>query len=148
MGVEQTSDGYVGHSMYSSTHLEPHHLERFPWLEPHAIPGRLPGEDKSLVLLADAKPDGLSTHASIRALALPRVVDAEETRFRPASRLEALLRLAPSTLLQLPHACATPDGLGRLGEMVETLPTFWLDLGRDMERIPERAAELLREVTP
>jgi hypothetical protein len=147
VGVERTPDGYVGHSMYSSTHLEPHHLERFPWLSPYAIPGSLPGEDKSLVLLADAKPDGLSARTSIRALALPRVVDAEETRVRPASRLEALLRLAPSTLLQLPHACATPDGLARLGEMVETIPTFWLELGRDMERIPDRVARLLTEVT-
>lgn len=146
VGVERTPDGYVGHSMYSSTHLEPHHIERFPWLQPHAIPGSLPGEDKSLVLLADAKPDGLSAQASIRALALPCVVDAEATRVRPASRLEALLRLAPSTLLQLPHACATPDGLGRLGDMVETIPTFWLELGRDMERIPDRVARLLTEV--
>lgn len=135
--------GYTGHSLYCSTHLEPHHLERFPELEPHAIPGRLPREDKSLVLLSHVRPAGLSRKASIRAVALPRVVDAEETSLRPASKVDGLLRMAPSSLLLLPYAGLIEGEFERLGHFLEDIPTYWLELGRDLDRIPLRVGELL-----
>jgi hypothetical protein len=139
--------GYMGHSLYCSTHLEPHHLERFPELEPHAIPGRLPREDKSLVLLSDVLPGGLSRKATVRAVALPRLVDADDTTVRPASKVESLLRMAPSSLLLLPYAGLVESEFERLGRFLEDTPTYWLDLGRDLDRIPLRIGELLERHT-
>ena len=108
VALKAMPDGsYEGHSLFCSTHLEPNHLERFPYLRPHAIPGRLPREDKSLVMLSEVLPAGLSQKARIRAVALPKVVDAPRPSIRPASTIEALLRLAPSSLILLPYTPAS-----------------------------------------
>ncbi len=144
VGLELAEDGaYDGHSLFCSTHLEPDHLQRFPYLVPHAVPGRLPREDKSLVLLSNVLPEGLSRKARIRAVALPRVVDADRPRLRPASTIEALLRLAPSSLILLPYAGTFATEFEKLSVFLESIPTYWLELGREMEEIPERIAELL-----
>lgn len=144
VGVEGTDDeAFRGHSLYGSTHLEPGHLDRFPELEPHAIPGTLPREDKSLVLLSDRFGDRLARSARIRALALPTVVDAERSAIRPASPVETLKQLAPSSLLLLPYAGVGKEAFERLTEMARRLPTFWLELGRDLDGIPGRVDEIL-----
>jgi hypothetical protein len=138
--------GVVGHSVYCSTHVEPKHLERFPALRPHAIPGRLAREDKSLVLLSDLPWAVLPPSARIRALAFPRVVDAPRTTFRPASRAQALMRLAPSSLMLLPFPGLLGPRFEQLASLVQELPVFWLDLGRDLEQIPSVIGALLDEV--
>lgn len=139
-------EGYLGHSLYCSTHLEPEHLSRFPPLRPHAIPGSLPREDKSLILLSDAFGDRLARRARVRAIALPRVVDSEHTDLHPASTVEALKQLAPSSLMLLPYAGVGKTAFERLSSMVERLPTFWLELGRDLDQIPHRVGEILEKV--
>ena len=144
VGLELSEDGaYDGHSLFCSLHLEPNHLERFPYLVPHAVPGRLPREDKSLVLLSNVLPEGLSRKARIRAVALPRVVDADRPSLRPASTIEALLRLAPSSLILLPYAGTFAAEFEKLSVFLEDIPKYWLELGRGMDEIPDRIAELL-----
>jgi hypothetical protein len=141
--TDEPDGSYMGHSLFCSTHLLPSDLHRFPELKAHAIPGRLPREDKSLVLLSQIRPEGLSRKASIRAVALPRVVDGAETRLRPATVVESLLRMAPSSLLLLPYAGLMEREFERLSGFLEVTPTYWLELGRDRARIPERIGELL-----
>ena len=135
--------GFVGHSVYCSTHVEPGHLGRFPHLQPYAIPGRLPREDKSLVMLSQVRPEGLGRSARIRAVLLPRVVDREGSDFRPASKVASMLRLAPSSLWLLPHAGAGPQEFNRLTRFLESVPTYWFDVGRDFGQIPKRVGEIL-----
>jgi hypothetical protein len=144
IALQEESDGsYTGHSLYCSTHLEPSHLQRFPELVPHAIPGRLPREDKSLVLLSEVRPGKLSRKAAVRVVALPKLVDSDETRVRPASTVESLLRMAPSSLLLLPYAGLMESEFERLSNFLESTPKYWLELGRDLAQIPERIGELL-----
>jgi hypothetical protein len=145
VGLEETRDGrFVGHSLYSSSHFDPAHLKRFPHLLRHALPGSLPIEDKSLVLLADLFPGGFAASATIRAVALPVVRDVAAPRLRPARRSEALLRLAPSSILLLPHAGVSGDGFAKMARLLESLPVYWLELGGEVGAIPERVDELLR----
>lgn len=145
VGLQARGDGsFVGHSLYNSTWLEPDHMARFPLLPPHAIHGGNAGEDKSLVVLSQVFPTRLSRMATIRVLALPRIVDRHPTRFRRASKGEALLALAPSSLLALaPRPGAR--GLDRLALLVDHVPSYWLELGRDLTEIPHRVDELLAE---
>jgi len=144
VGLEAKPDGsYDGHSLFCSTHLEPNHLKRFPYLVPHAVPGRLPREDKSLVMLSEVLPQGLSQKARIRAVALPRVVGADRPTLRPASTIEALLRLAPSSLILLPYAGTFATEFEKLSEFLEDIPKYWLELGSEMAEIPDRIHELL-----
>ncbi|MGB5303623.1 MAG: hypothetical protein WBO43_16155 [Gemmatimonadota bacterium] len=138
--------GYRGYSLYSSTAVNPAHMRRcFPHLVEHEIPGVLPHEDKSLVLLAELFPDQLPQVAHVRAVALPRVVDSEQTTIRPATAFDAVLRLAPSSLMALPHSNSGAIGLEVLTEFVSSIPTFWLELGRDLPQIPMAVERILAE---
>lgn len=134
---------WIGHSLYCSTHLEPGHLEKFPFLQPHAVPGRLPREDKSLVMLSEVHPGGLGRKACIRAVALPVVRDVPTPTLREASKVESLLRLAPSSLLMLPYGGIAAGEFEKLSRFLEDVPTYWLELGGGMEEIPHRIDEIL-----
>jgi hypothetical protein len=144
VGLKAMPDGsFLGYSLYCSTHLEPKHFKRFPYLEPHAIPGYLPREDKTLVLLSEVLPGGLSGKTRIRAVALPIVTKAARPTLRPATKVESLLRLAPSSLLMLPHGGIAPQEFEKLSVFLQSVPTYWLELGENMEEIPLRVGELL-----
>lgn len=144
VGLKAMPDGsFVGHSLFCSTHLEPDHLKKFPFLEPYAVPGRLPREDKSLVMLSRVRPQGLSRKATIRAVALPIVVGAESPRIREATKVESLLRLAPSSLLMLPYAGIAAQEFEKLSQFLQDVPTYWLELGGNMDEIPNRIGEIL-----
>ncbi len=146
IGVEKLEDGsYRGHSVYSSTHVDPEHLKRFPDLVPYAVHGTLAVEDKAAVMLAEARPERLTRTARIRAIALPRVAHQPTTTVRPAKASEALLQLAPSSLMMLPHAGLNAREFGRMSELVMTLPTFRVDLGYDMETIPDHIGHILEQ---
>jgi hypothetical protein len=145
IGVQACTDGsFVGHSLYNSVWLEPDHMARFPLLPPHAIHGRNPGEDKSLVLLSHVLPSQLARSATIRVLALPRVSHASGTRFQPASKSEVLLTLIPNSLFT-PIPRPGSRGFQRLAQLVDHVPSYRLELGRDLAEIPRRVEELLAE---
>lgn len=137
----------VCHSVYCSAHVEPKHLERFPKLRPYAIPGKLAREDKSLILLSDLPGAILQSSVRLRAIVFPQVIDAPITCFRPTSQAQALLRLAPSSLGLLPYPGALADGFKTLSELVDRVPLYWLDLGRDLEQIPQAVDALFDKVT-
>lgn len=144
VGLESLDPGFRGHGLYGSTHVDPEHLRAaFPELARHAVEGRLPEEDKWLVLLTEVSPERLQARASIDVLLLPVVTDRDEPRLRPASKADALRRLAPSSLLMLPYA-RSPD-LGRLASLVDALPRYWLELGRDLEAIAPLVERALTE---
>jgi hypothetical protein len=145
IGLQVLADGsFMGHSLYNSTWLEPDHMARFPLLPPHAIRGNRPEENKCLVLLSPLFPGRLRGSVPIRALALPRIVDAHTTRCRPASKVDALLRLAPSSLLALAPRSGVRD-FQMLTRLVERVPSYWLELGRDLTQIPKCVEKLLAE---
>jgi hypothetical protein len=144
VGLEADGEGgFVGHALFCSANLQPDHLQRFPALSAHGIRGRLPEEDKSLLLLSDFLPSRLTPTVSIAAVALPRVVSSPTTTLRRASKMEAALRLAPSSMFVLPHARGVRAGFGQLARLVEAVPSYWLELGQDLNEIPARVQEIL-----
>ena len=146
IGLQTLADGsFVGYSLYNSTWLMADHLARFPHLIPYAIHGEHPGQGKSLVHLPQVFPCQLAQSTRIRAVVLPRMVDGSGTRIRTASKGEALLALAPSSIILLPISRART--LYKLAELVEQVPCYWLELGRDLESIPRRVDEILAEVS-
>jgi hypothetical protein len=146
IGVDAAEDGgFVGHSLYTTAWLDSDHAERFPELQCHLVRGVLHGEEKPFAQLSQVPGARFSAAAPIRALILPRVADAERTSTRPASSADALLRIAPSSLLQ-----RTPppghDGFERLVKLVESAPAYWLDLGRDLSSIAGCVSRLMDEL--
>ncbi|MGH7571508.1 MAG: hypothetical protein ACREMK_06660 [Gemmatimonadota bacterium] len=133
--------GHRGYSLYNSTWLEPEHVRRFPWLEDRVVRGT-EHEDKWLVVLSGVEGLHMAPDAPLQALALPKVAGTAETRWSRASRAEALRRLAPSSILQLPFIVPGP-AFERMTELVQSIPAYRLELGTDLERIPDRVAEIL-----
>jgi hypothetical protein len=146
--VDPNPGGFpICHSVYCSAHVEAAHLERFPRLRPYAIPGTLTREDKSLLLLSELPGAVLGASVRLRAIVFPQVVDAPITRYRPATRAQALLRLAPSSLGLLPFPDTLASGFETLSTLVDRVPVYWLDLGRDLEQIPQAVDSLFDQVT-
>ena len=144
VGLQRSAAGsFVGHSIYNSVFLETGHLARFPRLASHVQKGG-PTDEKSLVILSQVWPERLERTAPIRALLLPRVVDAPESVVRPASKSETILSLGPSSLIQIPSRGVS--GFSILTELVERVPSYWLELGRDLESIPRCVEELVDSV--
>jgi hypothetical protein len=146
VSVEQNGQRVIGYGAYNSAHLDPAHLQRFPRLVPGAIHGRLAREDKSLVLASDLRNVRLAGKAELRVIAFPRVVDRPESRWYPASKAEALLRIAPSSLLLLPYVQLGHSAFKTMSEVVMQLPTCWLDVGRDLAQLPQAVAGMAAEV--
>ena len=142
----QVSDGvFLGHSLYSSTFIEPDHLERFALLGPHAITGKYPFEKKRLVLLSQIASLRFERACRIYAVVLPHVVHRRESLLRRASKGEALLTLAPSSLLVGERSYGM-EGFNKLAKLVEQVPCYWLELGSVLDEIPRVLEDMLSEV--
>jgi len=135
-------DSFVGHSVYGSTYLEASDLQRFPPLGPHSLSSSYSFEDKQLVLLSQVFPLRLECSAPIKAVALAAVADRQHTQIRPATKAEALLALAPSSLI-VGNISSGRRGFDKLARLVAQVPCYWLELGRDRTEIPGRVEELL-----
>ncbi len=118
-----------------------HHLYRFPRLIPHALYPERPNQEKTFAPLSRVFPGRLASFARIHALVLPRLTDNSSARIRPASKRDALLALAPSSILLLPSSGART--LDTLASLAERVPCYWLDLGCDLSEIPDQVQELL-----
>jgi hypothetical protein len=125
--------GYDGHGLHGSVHVHPEHLRRFPVLLQHGIAGRRVEEDKVLIPLSQVFPQRLRPSHGIDLLVLPRVTGADRARLIPATKSQALFRLAPSSLWMVRHAKG--EGLPVLAALVERVPCYWLELGLDMGTI-------------
>jgi hypothetical protein len=142
-GLENRPDGsFVGHSLFNGARITGDHLSRFPIFRPHAIAGDGP-RDKALLFIADIRPDRCPAHAPLRAIALPTLGSGIRSKVRRARKSEALRRLAPTSVF-------TPFGPGargfeRLSRLVDAVPSFWLELGTDLEDIPRAMAAILEE---
>ena len=147
VGLETRDDGHaIGHSVFCSTHVAPKHLVNFPFLVPHARPGKLSIEDKSLVFLSEVVPERLGRKTDLRVIVLPRVAHQDDTTFRRASRAEALFRLAPSSVFLQRASLKGKRALDKLEHLVRHTPAYCLDLGKDPRVIPERVGEILEQV--
>jgi hypothetical protein len=153
-GFEYLGDDYAGlpasvgaeprgFSYYLSSWLEPDHAQRFPWLLQYAQRGTA-GEDKLLVPASAIPGARFPESVEIVAIALPRVTGRRETAHRPATMGEAVFRLAPSSILQLPFVRGRL-ALDRLTELASRVPSYWLELGTDLPEIPRHVGRLLDE---
>jgi len=145
VGIERDTGGYLGHGLFSSCLLNVHHLERFPDLKPHAVAAHQAFEEKSILYLEDVFPGALRRSVRIAAIMLPRVVRKQQTIFRRASKAEALFAIAPTSVMFLPRP--SQRAFDRVAELAERVPAYWLELGSDVDRIPDAVRALAAEVS-
>jgi hypothetical protein len=148
VGLERCKNGlFVGHSLYNSVFLRTDQLGRFPELAPYAVRGRLPHEEKSVIILSQIYPERLKQAVPIRALVLPRITDIASPQLRPASKGEALLALGPTSLLQIPNRGLGVGGFNKLAQLVESVPCFRLEVGSNIMAIPRCLEDLFVELS-
>jgi hypothetical protein len=146
LGVKRQTDGsFTGYSLYNSVFLNTNHSTRFPKILPYIINGRPPHEEKSAIILSKVFPERLESLAPIRVLALLRVLGKGGPIIKAASKAEALLALGPSSLLQIPSR--GNRAFEKLTEVVEQVPSYWLEVAGDLESIPHCVQELLGKAT-
>lgn len=110
----------------------------------------------SHALPAVANPDGVAAdkalyfvgrhdvahEVTLRALVLPCIVDTPRPRVVPLASGAPIFRAwAPNSILQLPGSGAL--ALGVMRDLCQRVPAFRLDLGRDIEAVPDVLGELL-----
>lgn len=122
----------TAHALYGTAKISPWALERLPGL---ASSGGSPRADGKVVLnLATARPTLLTDSLPLRAVVIPTVADATGTLQR-LSLAAGARALAPSTLFQLPGA--RQSSLGTIATILKRVPVFGLQVGPDLEAIPD-----------
>jgi hypothetical protein len=142
--TEESDGTFMGHSLFGTGRLVPEQTPRFPQVLPHTIPARPPEEPKTLVIWSHAYPDRVARSVPLRAVALPRVVGTEETRCARTSKADALRAFVSGSLFTMVPG---PDRrtVNRLARLIDRVPAYRLDLGRDFAAIPHRIAQLAEE---
>jgi hypothetical protein len=137
-------DPPVVHSLYNSAKLERDNLKRFPNLAPHVANALLESSEKGIVFIQEIAPDKITTSLRIRAVLIPRIVDDDNTWVAEASAGAALTALAPSTIFQLHDRRS--DALSTLAALLELVPSFRLNVGRDITAVPGTISTLLSQM--
>ena len=86
--------------------------------------------EKKMILVSEQFPGQIKREGLIGGIALPRITGAGRTTFRDASKGEALLKLAPSSLMM--QAGKNAQGFQQMAELVDAVPCFWLEVGTDL----------------
>jgi hypothetical protein len=122
------------HSIYNSAKLEAGHIRTFPHLLPLISNPQDLGIAKAVIYLNDHHPERLSAGFPIKAVLIPRVTGKADTRLTPATQLDGLRALAPSTLFQLSGAGAVNFGI--MAGFARRVPSYFLEAGTDLDQIP------------
>jgi hypothetical protein len=116
-------------------------LERFPHLAQLVSNKSRLESDKAVFFLQQHFPQLVSRGFPIQAILLPLITHQKETRLRPVTAGAALAALAPSTLFQLPGAGGA--AIKTMKKLVQQVPSYILELGTDLAKIPETILGLL-----
>ena len=129
------------YSLYSSAKLNADHLKNFPTLLSGISNPEELSSEKALLYLHEHQPTSLISGLPVRVIFLPRVTGRLETVANPAAPTAALQALAPSSLFQLPGTGEAE--FHALGDLVKRIPCYHLELGTELERIPETMMKVM-----
>lgn len=147
--IESTDgDGFLGHALYASVNLKPDQLDSFSSVAGHAIAGKHPAERKSLVFLYPLFPERIKSSTHICAMAVPRIIQSEKSRFSQAPKVEAALAMVRNSMVEwafkrMPNA---PARFQRVSRLLNNIPCFYLEMGQNLDDIARCLREIIREV--
>lgn len=135
----------VVHSMYRSAGLRRGSV--LPTADAGTHEGPFPSfrSSKDLILLS-SHPGPVVTHFPLRAIVRLRVTDHQDTHVGPATGMEVLEALAPSTVCQFTGDAQ--ERLDRLAAISAAVPSYTLALGHDVRQVAAGVQRILRDATP
>jgi hypothetical protein len=138
----ELGDEPIVHSLYSSGKVEPHHLDRLPFLRRAIWNADRLDSEKAVVYVQQGWPERTTDAFPLRAVFVPKVAaHRPESQIVEVSRAAALAALAPSTIFQL-HPSGQ-EALAAMARAVERVPTYTLELGSDIDGIPQVISNFL-----
>lgn len=150
-GLDYLADDYclvgtdpvpTAYSLYSSGKLHRHMFPKFPRLAAAAVdPCPADPASKPVIYLRPDHGHAVPAQRPLRAIVVPVVTGRPDTTFERTSAAQALLALAPTTLLQLPSAGA--GSFQTQAQLARTVPCLRLNLGTRFETIPPAVRALL-----
>lgn len=147
IGLSAGANGlFTGHSLYNGARLSAQLLGELAPLKSWAIPSNSPKDNKFLVLLSQILPSQIKTAATIRAIVMPNISHLENSRLRRATKREVMLRLAPTSFFT-PFSSGA-SGFERLGQLVDRVPLYWLEMTERLDEIPPLMHQILDEASP
>lgn len=121
------------YSLYNTAKINPDNLFRLPHLrEMISNPNRLSSE-KALYFLNPHVPDHLIRDFPLKAIVLPHITGEADSCLTPATPIQVLTELAPTTTLQL--RTAQKVTFQRLSQLARMVPLYTLELGTDLSQI-------------
>lgn len=129
------------YSLYSSGKVEAKNLSNFPYLEKSLSNAEYIEKEDARFFLHPEFAAKLSMGFPLKAILLPRVTGRTKTTLKKTTAAAALLALAPSTILQLPEAGGV--AFKTLAQIAREVPSYVLELGSDVEKIPRTISQLL-----
>ncbi len=122
-------------SVYGSAKLDEDHLARFPGLmQPEPAQPDDPADAKRVGWPAAVRPSAVVLSAPVRAMVVPVVTLGPACTLTPVPASRALMAVAPLTMFQT--AGDQRAAFRLVSEFVKDMPTFRLELGEGMERVP------------
>jgi hypothetical protein len=154
-GFEFLGDDYVivrpgptpaVYSLYATAKINREDIERFAALKPHLHRTEVPPDEKAVLFLHPHFRAQLRTEMPLAAIAVPRVVEHEDTVLVPELRPAVQEAASFTTMSQLPYA---GDHTSRLfTALCDSLPGYRIELGRDRARLTGAIRTFLSGSTP
>jgi len=131
------------YSLYNSAKLDADGVRRLLHLATAISNADRLDAEKALLFLHECYPERIATGFPVRVILVPRVTGQWETRLTAASPMMALRALAPSTILRLSGAGS--KDFQAMAKFVKRVPCYTLELGADLNRVPDVILRLLSE---
>lgn len=122
------------HTLYNTAKVRPDNLHRVPHLEDKIANSGSWQQEKALFFLQEHFPQKVAAGMPLHAIFLPRVTGKIDTSLSPATARDSLSALLLSTMHQL--AGSDEKTVVTIQRLVNTLPSYHLHLGTDLEQIP------------
>lgn len=137
----ETADKVMAHSLYHSAKVTREGLTHFPEFAEKIWNKDFGEREKAVIFLSDIFPEQVKRASPLRAVLIPRITSTE-TRIVRASKMEAMIAIAPTTLFQLP--LAETNKIAMFKEILEKIPCYFLDLGPDVRTVPDTIKSFLK----
>lgn len=132
------------HSLYSTAKLNADHVMNFPGLTRFVKnPDKL-DQEKAVMFLYPHLKEQIVAEMPLKAILTPRVMNEEETTTSPVSRWTIERALSFTTMSQLP--CVGHHTHEFVSRLSAALPSYVLELGRDLQKIPVAISDFLTDM--
>jgi hypothetical protein len=129
------------YTVYSSSKLEQRTVDFFPELKPYISNINRTEDQKAFLFQHQFAPERIILGCPVKAVLILKIQDATETHLSEASSEEGLKAIAMSTMAQLTHSGKKTFAL--LKNAVESVPSYFLNLGSDLKQIPRVIEKIL-----